>query len=212
MTIEFLILYAVFSFFYIISPGPAIFLAISNGMTTNMKTVALSSLGNVLGLLLLSLISILGLGTIITTSATLFMIVKIVGALYLVYLGVRQFRNSKKIVFAQAEKNENSHRKSSSFFHEAFLVAATNPKAILFFTAIFPQFLNPKAAMLPQYALLTAIFMFLSFASLFSYGLLSKSMRRLFFNEKRMAWFHRITGGIFIGMGVGLLQLKLAQN
>ena len=212
MNFELVIVYSLFSFFYIISPGPAIFLAISNGMSADLKAVALSSFGNVIGLLLLSSISIVGLGAIITGSATLFMIVKLVGALYLIYLGVKQFRNSKAVAFEKTEQRSTNQRKTASFFNEGFLVAATNPKPILFFTAIFLQFLNPQAAIMPQFVLLTSIFMVLSFISLFSYGLISKSSRRLFSNAKRMAWFHRITGGIFIAMGLGLSQLKITQS
>jgi len=212
MTPEVLALYAIFSFFYIISPGPAIFLAISNGMTRDMKTVALSSLGNIVGLLLLSSISIVGLGAIITSSATLFMLVKLTGAIYLIYLGVRQFRNSKAVVLENFRQGEDKQRQASSFFNEGFLLAATNPKPILFFTAIFPQFLDQHNAIAPQFLLMTAIFMFLSFVSLFSYGLISKSTRRLFSSQSAMAWFHRITGGIFIVMGLGLTQLKISQN
>ena len=212
MTLELLILYSVFSFFYIISPGPAIFLAISNGMACGLKSVFMSSSGNIIGLFILSCISISGLGVVLTSSATLFLIVKIIGALYLIYLGVKQFRATKITAMPSKQQINEPQRSSFSFFNEGFLLALTNPKAILFFMALFPQFINVEKPLPEQFSILTAIFMALSFLSLFSYGFIGKSARGLFRNQAAMTWFHRITGGLFIGMGMGLLQLKNAQN
>lgn len=212
MNIEMLTMYSVVSFFYIISPGPAIFLAISNGMSMGLKSVSMSSFGNIVGLFLLSCASISGLGVILTSSATLFLIVKFIGALYLFYLGVKQFRAGKNAALSPQNNLENHSQKHSGFFKEGFLLAVTNPKPIIFFIALFPQFLSLDKPIVPQFFIMTAIFMFLSFWSLFSYGLIAKTARGLFHNQRGMMWFHRITGGLFIGMGVGLLQLKNAQS
>lgn len=211
MNIDTLLLYTVVAFFYIISPGPAVFLALSNGMTGNIKALVLSSLGNIVGLFLLSLISIIGLGALILTSSTLFLAVKIIGAAYLIYLGVKQFKASKNIKNSPI-KIDQSDRSNLSYFSESFLLAATNPKPILFFISIFPQFLNVDVSLVSQFFVLTSIFMALSFLSLISYGYLARSTKRLFSSKVGMMWFHRITGGLFIGMGVGLLQLKNANS
>ncbi len=207
MNLDVLIVYSLVSFFYVISPGPAVFLALANGMAQDMKVVSISSFGNIVGLFILSSISISGLGAILTTSATLFMMVKIVGAVYLIYLGIKQFRNARAISMTNSN-TKGSRRSNRSYFMESFLIAATNPKPIIFFIALFPQFLNLEAAILPQFLIMTGVFMFFSFCSLCSYGYLSKSAKHLFNNENRMKWFHKITGGIFIGMGVALFQFK----
>ena len=212
MNYDLLLMYSVVSFFYIISPGPAIFLAISNGMTTNMKIVALSSLGNIFGLFLLSAIAISGLGALLVASSTLFMVTKLLGASYLIYLGVRQFRNGKEQLLPSEEDTNQLNRRYVSYFKEGFFLASTNPKPILFFTALFPQFLDIETAIIPQFFIMTAIFMFFSFVSLFSYGFISKAAKHFLANQDNIAWFHRITGGIFIIMGVGLLQLKSTQS
>lgn len=208
MNLEILLMYSIVSFFYIISPGPAIFLAISNGMTSDMKMVAISAFGNILGLFILSAVSISGLGTLLATSAKLFLIVKFIGASYLIYLGIKQFRNGKTSLIKEHSNLKIEERSQLSFFKGGFFLAVTNPKPILFFTALFPQFLNIKTAILPQFFIMTAIFMCFSFMSLFCYGYISKSAKSWFANQERMIWFHRITGGIFIVMGVGLLKLK----
>jgi threonine/homoserine/homoserine lactone efflux protein len=212
MNYDLLLMYSLMSFFYIISPGPAIFLAITNGMTTNMKIVALSSLGNIFGLFLLSAIAISGLGALLVASSTLFMITKLLGASYLIYLGIRQFRKGKEQLLL-SEKNTNQvNRRYLSYFKEGFFLASTNPKPILFFTALFPQFLDIETSIIPQFFIMTAIFMFFSFVSLFSYGFISKTAKHFLTNQNNIAWFHRVTGGLFVSMGVGLLQLKSTQS
>lgn len=212
MKFEVLLMYFIVSFFYIISPGPAIFLAISNGITTNMRIVAISSLGNILGLFLLSAISILGLGALLIASSTLFMIVKIIGASYLIYLGIKQFKIAKNTKILPSIKQKQKLTNKLNYFYEGFFLAATNPKPILFFIAIFPQFLDLKVSILPQFFIMTIAFMTISFVSLFTYGYISKSAKNLFSKQNGMTWFHRITGGLFVGMGFGLLQLKNSQE
>jgi len=210
MSLDIYIMYFFVAFFYIISPGPAIFLAIANGLTHDMKAVAISSFANILGLFILSAISISGLGLILTTSATLFMGVKIIGAVYLLYLGIKQFRSVGKANFID-EKTQIKKTNKEIFF-ESFFLAVTNPKPIMFFIALFPQFLDTSYAIAPQFFILTLTFMFISFISLCCYGFISKNAKRYLNDQNKMAWFHKITGGLFILMGLGLLQLKRVQN
>lgn len=212
MNVDIIIMYSIVSFFYVISPGPAIFLALANGMSADMRAVSLSSLGNILGLFFLSAISIIGLGSLILTSATLFFIVKIIGAAYLIYLGFKQFKSSTVLRNSNLQTDVTEERTHPSYFLEGFFLAATNPKPILFFIAIFPQFLKIEMPLVPQFFIMTTIFMIISFLSLFSYGYAAKSAKKAFSNKIGMKWFHRVTGGLFIGMGIGLLQLKNVQS
>ncbi len=207
MNIDTLLIYTVVAFFYITSPGPAIVLAIINGMRANMKTVMLSSFANVLGLFILSTASIFGLGVLFKTSSNLFLVVKVVGALYLIYLGIKfLFNKSSFNIDENTEKEKNKSKKS--YFLESFFLAITNPKPILFFTAIFPQFLDMQNNIMPQFFILTGIFLFISFISLCAYAYLAKRSKKWLSNKNRLTWFSRITGGMFIGLGVGILQLK----
>ena len=105
--------------------------------------------------------------------------------------------------------NSNEKIKSNkSYFFESFFLAVTNPKPILFFTAIFPQFLDLSVSILPQFLIMTFAFLFISFFSLCSYAYLAKRSKSYLSDKNRMNWFHKITGGIFISMGIGLLSLK----
>ena len=206
MNIDTLIIYVFVAFFYIISPGPAIFLAIYNGAINGTKVVMVSALGNIIGLMFLSLLSISGLSTILLASSTLFSIVKLIGALYLIYLGFRQIFSGNKAV---KEKSEIvSNRPLSSYFKEGLFVAATNPKPILFFIALFPQFLDISHSIIPQFIVMTAIFMSFSFLSLTTYGYLAQKAKGLLTNINNMKWFHRISGSLFIGMGISILFIK----
>jgi threonine/homoserine/homoserine lactone efflux protein len=135
-----------------------------------------------------------------------------VGASYLIYLGIRQWR-SKANFFAKAERSTVSHKQKSNkrFFLEGFFIAVTNPKSILFFTALFPQFINTKATLLPQFLIMTTTFMTMSFIALIGYGLLAKKAQRWFSKGQRMKWFNRTLGSLFALIGVVLLQLKLER-
>jgi threonine/homoserine/homoserine lactone efflux protein len=206
MSFEIFLVYTMVAFFYIASPGPAVVLAIFNGIKTNMKVVAISSFANIVGLAILSTVSILGIGVILSTSALLFTVVKFIGASYLIYLGIKFLRNTNKMDFS-AQDNITA-KSNGQYFKESFLIAVSNPKPILFFTSIFPQFLDKTSNITPQFFMMTGIFMFISFFSLFFYGFLAKKSKVILSNEKSMTWFHRITGGIFITLGVGIMQLK----
>jgi len=208
MNIDILILYTVIAFFYVISPGPAIFMAISNGLTGAMKNVLYSSLGNISGLLLLSTVSMLGLGALLLASSSLFLAVKIIGALYLLYLGLKQIRLASRAKLAVDESAYIALKKPLQYFQEGFLLASTNPKAILFFTALFPQFLDLQQNITLQFFTMTGIFMLLSLCSLLSYAIIFRQAKSFLTKGSRMPWFHRISGGLFIGMGALLLQLK----
>jgi len=209
MNIDTILIYTIVSFFYITSPGPAIVLAILNGLNTNLKILAISSFANISGLFILSSISILGLGTLLTTNIIIFNIVKFIGAFYLIYLGIKMIKNGKEL---NLNNNLSSKNKTNlNYFLESFFLAVTNPKPILFFTAIFPQFLNLNNEILPQFIVMTSIFLIISFSSLFTYGFIAKKSKKLFTNKSHMHWFHKITGGIFIGMGIALSQFKNIQ-
>ncbi len=207
MALEIWVVFSAAAFLNIISPGPAILLAISNGVSSGSKAVVASSLGNTVGLFILSTVSIFGLGLILQASAILFTILKFLGAGYLIYLGVKKFRSTESFfiddAFEYVEKVECFKK-----FKEAFIVAVTNPKAILFFIAFFPIFMDTSLPVFPQFMIMTLTFMSMSFLSLMAYGLIAKSARHWFKSQSIVKAFHRVTGGIFIGFGVALLQVK----
>lgn len=192
----------------IASPGPAILLAINNSVMYDMKAVALSTLGNILGLFTLSSAAMLGLGVVLKTSAVLFMLFKIFGALYLIYIGVKQFRNLSNMFDAISLTQRKSKSEYFAIFRKGYLVCITNPKPIIFFTALFPLFLNTEAPLLPQFFILTFTFMTLSYSTIMVYAFFARSLKSWFRPKERAAWFNRISGAIFVALGLGLLGLE----
>ena len=209
MTSETLLTFAAVAAIAILSPGPATLLALRNGSAYGLRAVVWSSLGNVSGLFCVSAATLLGLGVLLKSSALLFGAVKTLGALYLFYIGVRQLLahraapNTGDDAAAAAAAPAAHH-----LYREAFLIATTNPKAILFFTALFPQFIDSEAPLLAQFLVLTGIFMSISFASLLSYAFLARRARGVLSNPIFARWGNRVVGTVFIAFGAALLTLR----
>jgi threonine/homoserine/homoserine lactone efflux protein len=188
------------------TPGPAVLLAVTNAVTLGMRRTLIAILGNVAGILLLAALSSIGLGALIHTSETVFLLVKWIGGLYLIYLGVRLWRSG--LGRFPAEGVAVASRTPAKLFFQAFTVAVSNPKAIAFCTALFPQFVEPTAAMLPQFALLAGTFGLLSFTFLCSYALLASRSSGWLQNTGWSVRLNRITGGLFIGLGSLLITAE----
>lgn len=201
-------LYVTVSLISIITPGPAVLLAINNSITYDLKATAFSTLGNACSLFTLSLGAMLGLGVALKTSVIFFTIFKISGALYLIYLGIKQFRNVHNIF----EHVDSHHVKSEAnyflLFRKGFFISITNPKPIIFFTALFPLFLKSELPLIPQFLILTFTFIVLSYICLMGYALFAMTLKGWFSTKNRIVWFSRIIGGFFISLGLGLLSLE----
>jgi len=205
MNTNLLIIYITVSALYIASPGPAVLLVILNSIRGNFKVVLVSNLANILGLIILSSASILGLGLLIKSSEILFLILKIIGAIYLAYIGYKLLKNHSTLNF---NTNTITSRKDyKTYFKESFITAITNPKPILFFTAIFPNFINYDSNIYYQFTILTFIFVFLSFSILSMYGYLAIKSKALLCNPRAISIFYKISGFTFILLAIGLLQL-----
>ncbi|GAB3267647.1 LysE family translocator [Chitinimonas naiadis] len=192
----------------VFTPGPAVMLAIHNGANHGWRRALLSSFGNISGLFCLASVSMLGLGALMQTSALIFGIMKWLGAAYLVYLGIKQWRNAGSN--ASVELRSSEVQTPHALYREGLLLALTNPKAILFLTALFPQFIQPTTGLMGQFLLLTLTIMALSFGALMSYASLASVAGTRFVGMLRSRAFGRFSGGSFILLGFALLGLKRA--
>jgi len=193
----------------IASPGPATLMALNNSITYGPRSTLWSSLGNASGLFCLSAAAMLGLGALLASSEWMFNAVKIAGAGYLFYLGAKQLLKKSPVLAGEAQGQPTRNRPSrSKLYKSAFLTAATNPKATMFFTALFPQFIDQSAALLPQFLILTAIFMALSLTSLSVYAALASRAKGLLIRPVFSKWLNRVVGSTFIGFGAAVLSMR----
>lgn len=187
------------------TPGPAVLLAISNSVSSGPRSALVCSLGNALGLFIVSGIAMAGMGVVLATSAVAFTILKVMGALYLIYLGYKQW-NSRANVFSNA--TEAVPGAPWQLFGKGIVLALTNPKAILFFSALLPQFLTPDLPLFEQFVVLTTSFSACAVLSHAFYALLAHALRKQFDDPTRVRVFNRVSGGIFCFLGAGLLRLQ----
>ncbi|NBV18089.1 LysE family transporter [Janthinobacterium sp.] len=191
------------------SPGPAVLLAISNAIAVGPRRAMISSMGNGFGLFIISGVAMAGMGVVLATSATAFMLLKLAGALYLVYLGIKQWRSKASIVAAapvvQGAANPNSFWK---LFRQGLTVALTNPKAILFFSALFPQFITPGEPVAIQFTVLTTSFVACAMLAHLFYANLARLLKTQLATPGRARLFNRICGGAFVLLGLSLLRLR----
>lgn len=189
------------------SPGPAVLLSVTNSLMHGFTKSVFSSLGNITGILIVSSAAALGLGAVLQASTFLFTTLKFCGAIYLIYLGIRQWR-SKPMVFQQSIATIKPIQSKNKFFIQGIFVAISNPKAILFFTAFFPQFIDLSRPIMIQFFILTTTFMIFSFLCLVIYALSAHSSIGWFVKGNRALWFNRISGTFFIIFGLGMLRLR----
>ncbi|MES2106347.1 MAG: LysE family translocator [Pseudomonadota bacterium] len=204
-----LLAFAAIAALSIVSPGPSILLSLRNGATFGARSVVWSAFGNISGVFCLSAAAILGLGVLLKSSAVVFAVVKVLGALYLFYIGAKQlFGRSAALVYEAGDGVATVAPGPGKLYLEAFLTAVTNPKAVLFFTALFPQFVSSQAPLAPQFFILTGIFMALSYTTHISYALLASRARNLLLKPRFAKWLNRVVGSVFISFGALLLALR----
>jgi len=214
MTVSTWLLFLSVSLAAAFSPGPGVLMAISTATTMGAKRAFYSSAGNALGVFIVATTAVAGLGLLLKTSALAFGALKVAGAAYLIYLGIKAWR-SAGLVTATAEAAARAESapgaaEASRFatFRSGLLVAVSNPKAILFFTAIFPQFMPPDHVDPVRFLLLTSTFTSCTLLSHFFYVACASWLKRSVKQSiARTRLAKRTTGVIFVGMGGALLTL-----
>ncbi len=204
MSLNFLFVYTTTVFIASIMPGPSMLLALSHGMQYGAKRTLASAMGNVTITLIQAFISITGLGAILIASEIAFQIVKFAGAAYLVYMGIAILFSSKMSIVSTTKGGSRGEISLLKMYLQAAYVTAGNPKAIVFFTAIFPQFINPNAAYLPQFYLLMSIGSLIAFSCFMIYAIGGQKIIFLFSKATVGRYINRIIGGTFIVSGIGL--------
>jgi len=205
MSFEIWLAFAAASAVLLVIPGPTILTVISYSLThgrrANVPLVAAVTLGDSTALVL----SLLGLGALLATSAFLFNLIKWAGGLYLILLGLKMLRSGASIgALAQAAAPASTWR----LFFNTYAVTALNPKGIIFFVAFLPQFLRPDRNIGAQLWILAVTFVVLATINAALYATFAASARRLLSSEKARRRFNFAGGGLLTGAGVWALLAK----
>jgi len=203
MTLATYLLYVAAVALLIVTPGPTMLMCMTNAVNHGPRRAMTSVAGAATAVLCVMMLSAMGLGALLAASETAFTVAKVAGAAYLVWLGIRTFRSGTVL---KTEGEAPRRLSARAFYQQGFLVGASNPKAVLFFAAFFPQFLNPAAPIVPQFALLALTFMAFEFTVLTTCALGVARLLPLLRSAGPVRWINRICGGLFTVMG-GLLLL-----
>jgi len=195
--------------------GPNNVLSLSNGARDGMRYSILAAFGRLLAFAAMIAISGFGLGALLMASETLFIVLKFGGAAYLVWLGVKLLRSAPVDLPASASNLQNKLElpadKLRRLARQEFLVAAGNPKAILIFTAFFPQFVD-RSAYTTSFIVLGASFLLLELIAIAIYAAIGAKLGRFANAAGRFRWFNRVSGTLMIGFGLLLAFLRRPAN
>jgi len=195
-------------------PGPTVLLVLSYAVTQGRRIALTTAMGVALGDFLAMTTSLAGLGALVLTSAKLFILIKWIGAAYLVWLGWRLFRSagSASDTSGNLDAMPPPAKASSEIFWHAAAVTALNPKGIVFFIAFVPQFVTPANPLLPQFAILIATFVGLATLNALAYALLGDGLGRKITGPATMRWLQRAGGGALVAMGLSTAAFVRASN
>ena len=190
-------------------PGPTILLvlsySISQGRSATLPLVAGVALGDSVAITL----SLIGLGTLLATSALWFTVIKWMGGLYLIYLGIKLLRGAGKPLVSQpGESTEVRASSPRKLFGNAFIVTALNPKSIVFFIALLPQFISTAHPTLPQLWILGVTFVVLATIGAASYALFATSLRRFLASAWAQKAYSLFGGSLLCLAGVWALSAR----
>ena len=203
MTFETWAAFAAASSVLLVIPGPTVLLVVSYALGQGWRTALPMAIGVALGDFTAMTLSMLGLGALLATSATLFTVLKWVGAAYLVYLGIKLWRAGGTLDAAPRTDAVSA----AKMLGHAWLVTALNPKSITFFVAFLPAFLDPKADFLTQMLVFETTFLVLAFANAFGYALVASRARRLASNPRAIGVVNKVGGGLLVSAGVATVSL-----
>ena len=208
MTIAPWLAFAVASAILLVIPGPTVLLVVSYALGQGWRAALPVAVGVALGDLTAMTLSLLGIGALLAASATLFTALKLIGAAYLIWLGVKLWRAGDSL---DADPRTEVASRTRMLAH-AWVVTALNPKSITFFVAFLPQFVSPSVDFLTQMVVFEATFLVLAFANALGYALIASRARAVARNPRAIRAFNRIGGGLLIGAGAVAAAVRTARD
>jgi threonine/homoserine/homoserine lactone efflux protein len=187
-----------------LTPGPAVLFVLSSALRAGARMSLASNAGILTANTAYFAISATGVGALLLASYNLFFAMKWIGAAYLIYTGVRSVFGKADVIKAVEQKETRAAR----LFGGAFLTQASNPKAIVFFSALLPQFINPRHDVGTQILILGLTSLVIEFTVLLGYGVAAGRASALASQPRYAAWTNRVSGTLLIGAGAGMATLR----
>ena len=191
-------------------PGPNMLHVMTQSMRHGLSRAVFAMAGCMLGLLSLFGLSAVGMSTLLSLLPQLLTAIKVAGALYLIWVGLKAWRDaSPPVDIHPAESGQTDRaRRARDLFRDGFLISISNPKALIFAAAFFPQFVSPSLPKAPQFAILLVTFVVIEAGWYITYATGGRAMARQMRQARRQRIFNRATGGLFIAFGVSLLAWR----
>ena len=201
-------LFVLMTFVVSATPGPNMLLVLSNSARFGLRAATASMMGCMTALLAMMSISAAGLGALLQLFPAVFDALRLAGAAYLAYLGIKSWRAPVHDHAIDAPRPVEPAMTEAALFRQAMLVAASNPKAILFAVAFLPQFINPQNAQLPQFGILLSTFAVIEVSWYFVYAISGKSLAVYLQRASVLRVFNRVTGGAFVGFAAMMATVR----
>ena len=188
-----------------LTPGPAVLFVLSSALRSGTRKSVFSNLGILAANTVYFVLSAAGVGSLLLASFDLFFAIKWIGAAYLIFIGLRALFGKTQILATTAPQKET---RPWRMFTDGFILQASNPKAIVFFTALLPQFVDPHNPIAPQMTILAITSVAIEFSVLLAYGAAAGRATELARQPRYATWTNRIAGGLLICAGAGLATLR----
>ena len=195
MSIANLLFFAAMELVLCLTPGPAVLLVVSQAMNRGFRPSLRGAFGILTANAIYFALSAAGLGAMLVASRTVFEAIKWLGAGYLLFMGLR-------MIVSRAGEPQQSEAPRDDSFRQALFVQLANPKAVVFFTALLPQFIDPQGPVTLQFLTLGVISTVIEFPVLAMYGFAADRGRAVYARHTR--WIERIAGGCLVAAGVKL--------
>ncbi|CAH0540715.1 LysE family translocator [Vibrio marisflavi] len=190
-------------FFVSITPGMCMTLSMTLGMSVGVKRAMWMMYGELIGVGLVAIAAVSGAATVMLLYPMAFTVMKVLGGIYLLYLGVQLWRSKGKM--AVSSENTSSVGKSRyELALQGFMTATTNPKGWAFFIALLPPFISASSHVVPQVMSLVSIILFLEFTCLLLYATGGRYLSQFLHKSGNVRFINRIAGTLMIGVGIWL--------
>lgn len=199
--------FIVISLMIIIIPGPDFFIVLNNTLKGNAKNGIMDGLGISSAHVFYSALAAFGLIFILTTSYYVFTVIKILGSIYIAYLGIKTILNAKKAFNISTDKDVKTDMKLRLSYKQGFISTIFNPKAILFYVSILPQFITKEDGSM-QILVLSSLFILTVFIWFFLCSFLFNYIRQIFNNVKIKSMLDYAIGTVLIGLAISIFRLE----